>query len=144
MSNNVTSEGVSLQSTIPDVSKKAKYSVTTTTATELSQKYFNTQIVELAKQKIKVPLKTAGGRVLYLDLVRAVQSDSGVVKDYNSRNGMSLPLSYLKESPYKYQPATVDDVIEDQKRICGPNFEKYEGNMKRMLETLTFISSVIL
>lgn len=134
MNNNVKNEGVS-----------SKYTIKKTTASELMNKWQTgkNNLSFLASQKITIPIKTKGGRILYLPFVKIVNYN-GVLKDNNQRNRMPMPLSYLAEGASRYQPATVDDVVSDQKRIAGDNFAKYKDNLKPLIESLTFVSDVLL
>lgn len=135
MSNNVQQEVVS--------SAKNLYQIKKTTVSSLIEKYRNTGIIQLASEKIRIPLRTAGKRIIYIDLVRPVKDQSGNIYDYTNRNRLPLPLSYLVHDKNKYAPASVDEVIENQKRIAGDNFDKYKDNLKTLIENLTFISDVL-
>lgn len=98
-------------------------------------------IVALYEEKIRIPLKTVGGRVLYLPLVQLVRDQFGQYVQVNLKKNLPLPLCYLATDPLNYRPATREEVIEDQKRITGKNYNA--DNINELINSLTFITDAL-
>jgi len=98
-------------------------------------------LLGLARRQIRVPLKTRGGRVLYLPLVQLSQNPSGGRYISNTKSNLVLPIYYLNFKKDVYKPATLDEVIEDQKRILAMNYN--ESKLQGFLDTLTFVSEYV-
>ncbi len=129
--NNVTAEVVS--------SPQGKRDTLSGILTKFQQAKASGTLQLLEAQKIRIPLMTTGGRVLYLPLIKLTR-DPQTNKLYvsNIKNKLPYPIQYLQQRPLDYRPATVEEVQEDQKRILGKSFDLKKVN--QMIKTLTFIN----
>lgn len=129
---NVTIEGVSSQTNITTLS-----AITNKWKTMKNQG----NVYQLAQEAIRIPLMTAGGRILYLPLVQLTRDQFGVYIQSNLKKNLPFPIAYLQFDPLNYRPATKQEVIEDQKRITGKNYN--DVKIDDLVNSLTFISNAL-
>lgn len=125
--------------------KNTVVSVKKETLVNLKKKYLDYKtaglIKELAQEKIIIPIKTIGGRVLYLKLIQLQTGQKGELVISNLKYKLPFPLYYLTHKKQSYSPATFKDVEEHEKRIAGKNFSKEKFD--EFVSKLTFVSTTL-
>lgn len=120
-------------------------SINMTTVTEITAKYnqykASGMLEQLADEKIRIPIMTKAGRVLYLPLLKLTVDDNGSIGVSNIKKGLPYPLAYLRYYKLDYRPATPDEVQDDQKRLSkGFN----TAQLNKFMKSLTFLSNNML